>query len=207
MKVIKGLTLLIICLVLIPAALAVHFAPAGGEPEHTVSAATFDRLKRQSADLLSYTSRYNYNSYYCFMVDMSLPSGKNRFFIYDLRKDSIRAAGLTSHGCCGEAFLTGRKFSNGKGSKCSSLGKYMIGQSYIGKFGRAYRLHGLENSNSNAYERYVVLHAFECIPDREIHPYQLCQSDGCPTVSHPMFRRLDSLLKSSTRPVLLQIFE
>lgn len=34
----------------------------------------------------NYAMQNNYSTKYCFLVDMSLPSGSNRFFVYDLEK-------------------------------------------------------------------------------------------------------------------------
>src|SRR5688572_16448516 len=44
----------------------------------------------------SYALQNDLSTEYCFLVDMSLPSGRNRFFIYDLKKNSVVYAGLVS---------------------------------------------------------------------------------------------------------------
>jgi hypothetical protein len=88
---------------------------------------------------------------------MTLPSGQNRFFIYDITKDTIRNSGLVTHGRCNEMWLDGRKYSNTPGCGCTSLGKYKIGNSYMGRFGLAYKLYGLDKTNNNAFKRFVVL--------------------------------------------------
>jgi hypothetical protein len=82
---------------------------------------------------------------------MSLPSGQNRFFVYDLKKDTIKNAGVVTHGRCNQQWLEGRKYSNEAGCGCTSLGKYKIANSYYGRFGLAYKLHGLDKTNSNAF--------------------------------------------------------
>ena len=43
---------------------------------------------------------------------MGLPSGKNRFFIYDLQKDSIVHFAVVAHGNCRSGFLKDPLFSN-----------------------------------------------------------------------------------------------
>lgn len=138
---------------------------------------------------------------------MDMPSGSNRFFIYDLEKDSLLDAALVTHGRCNEAWLEGRKYSNEVGSGCTSPGRYKIGNPYMGRFGLAYKLHGLDSSNSNAYARYVVLHAMECVPDNEVDPYPICQSDGCPAVPANFLKKLAHIIDRSPRPVLLWIYE
>lgn len=64
------------------------------------------------------------------------------------------------------------------GSGCTSLGKYKIGGAYQGQFGLAYKLYGLDSTNSNAYQRNVVLHAYDRVPDNEVYK-EICQSSGC----------------------------
>ncbi len=87
------------------------------------------------------------------------------------------------HGSCRETFLDEAKFSNVPGCGCSSLEKYKIGEKYRGQYGKSYKLYGLENTNSNAYKRAIVLHGFSCAPDEEIYPGVVCNSLGCAMVS------------------------
>jgi hypothetical protein len=137
---------------------------------------------------------------------MSLPSYQKRFFVYDLIKDTIGNSGLVAHGNCNEYFLEGRKYSNVIGCGCTSLGKYKIGYSYVGRFGRAFKLYGLESTNDNAFARYVVLHSYECVPETEVEE-DICQSNGCPMVSPGFLKELQPMIKESARPVLLWIFQ
>ena len=153
-----------------------------------------------------FVANNQYNTDYCFLVDLSLSSNQNRFFVYDLRKDSIIRSGLVTHGRCNQRWLEGRKYSNEVGCGCSSLGKYKIGYSYYGHFGLAFKLYGLDKTNSNAYKRYVVLHAHECVPDYEV-ANDICQSDGCPTVSPQFLRQLHPVIKGSKKPVLLWMYD
>ncbi len=100
------------------------------------------------------------------------------------------SSSLVAHGRCNETWLKGRKYGNDEGCGCSSLGKYKIGNPYHGRFGLAYKLHGLDATNNNAFKRYVVLHSHECVPNNEVAPYPICQSDGCPTVSAAFLKQL-----------------
>jgi hypothetical protein len=137
---------------------------------------------------------------------MSMPSGQNRFFIYDLKKDSLMNSGLVAHGNCFQNWLEGRKYSNVVGCGCTSLGKYKVGIHYTGKFGYSYKLHGLDSSNNNAFERTVVLHSHSCIPESEVAD-DICQSNGCPTVSPNFLEQLKTIINHSKKPVLLWIYE
>lgn len=165
------------------------------------------KIQAHALAAATYVRQHKYNTRFCFLVDMSRPSGANRFFVYNLEKDSLELSGLVAHGRCNENWLEGRKYSNVSGSGCTSLGIYKIGGAYSGSFGLAYKLHGLDTSNNNAFNRYVVLHSHTCVPVSEVSPDEICQSDGCPTVSPVFLSKLARKLDGSTKPVLLWIYE
>lgn len=165
-----------------------------------------EKLKRKTTDAISFARKNGYNTTVCFFIDMSISSGNNRFFVYDMTNYTIQSAGLVTHGRCNQMWLEGRKYSNVPGGGCTSLGKYKIGDSYYGTFGLAYKLYGLEKTNNNAFKRFVVLHSHECVPENEV-PDEICQSDGCPTVSPKFLQELKPIIDKSTKPILLWIFE
>lgn len=167
---------------------------------------SMEKLKEKAGIAKSFVQQKRFNENVCFLIDMSLPSGQNRFFIYDLMNDSLKASALVAHGNCYEYWLEGRRYSNVVGSGCTSLGKYKIGYSYTGKFGYSYKLYGLDSSNNNAFERTVVLHAHSCIPETEVAD-DICQSNGCPTVSPNFLNELKSIINTSKKPLLLWIYE
>lgn len=141
------------------------------------------------------------------MIDMSLPSGRQRFFVYNIKKDSIEMGGLVTHG---SGSITGREdlfFSNEPGSNCTSLGKYKIGNAYQGRFRLAYKLYGLDKTNSKAFERFVVLHAHSCVPANDVYPLPICPSQGCPTVAPEFLQKLTRYINSSDEPILLSIYK
>ena len=160
----------------------------------------------RAREVFNYANQKGYSTQYCFLIDMSLPSGWDRFFIYDLEKRSVAYSGLVAHGSCNERFISQARFSNTNNSGCSSLGRYKVGAFYRGNYGKSYRLHGLDNSNSNAYQRAVVMHAYDCVPDEEIYPRVLCNSLGCPMVSYNFFDQLSRIIKHSEKPILLWIY-
>ncbi len=167
---------------------------------------TYRKLEQKAAIARQFVNQKGFNESICFLIDMSLPSGENRFFIYNLKKDTLQNAGLVAHGNCFEYWLEGRKFSNKVGSGCTSLGKYRVGYSYTGKFGLSYKLYGLETTDNNAFERTVVLHAHSCIPETEVKD-EICQSNGCPMVSPGLLQQLKSIINTSKKPLLLWIYE
>ena len=179
--------------------------PATKKPS-TVKPVRKSTLSSRATEVSNYVVQKGYSTKYCFLIDMSLPSGSNRFFIYDLQKGSVAYSGLVAHGSCEERFLSRARFSNVNNSGCSSLGRYKVGAFYNGKYGESFRLHGLDNSNSNAFPRGVVIHGYDCVPDEEIFPRVLCNSLGCPMVSYNFFDKLSRIISGSEKPILLWIY-
>lgn len=154
----------------------------------------------------SYALQNDFSTSYCFFLDMSIHSGRKRFFVYDLDKNMVILSGLVAHGSCKQGFLDEAKFSNVPGCGCSSLGKYKIGEKYRGQYGTSYKLYGLENTNSNAYKRAVVLHGLSSIPDEEIYPKLVCNSFGCPMVSTAFLQKLAFIIDATKKPIVLWIY-
>ncbi|MNJ93594.1 hypothetical protein D3C87_112790 [compost metagenome] len=179
--------------------------------------AVVDREENTPSDAFRYTmaiknvkkriiNNKEYNSDISFLLDMKRPSGRNRFFVVDLKTDRILDQGLVAHGSGSE---TGKKnllqFSNTDNSHATSLGSYAIGSSYNGKFGKAYKLYGLDSSNSNAYARNIVLHKYDRMPyDEQVDP--VCLSEGCPMVNVEFYKRLQNLIDSSKKQIVLHIY-
>lgn len=157
-------------------------------------------------DAKSFTEKNGFNDSIAFMADMNKASGLKRFYVIDLKKESLLNASLVTHGRCNQAWLEGRKYGNEPGCGCTSTGKYKIGKAYHGQFGLAYKLYGLEKTNNNAFKRFVVLHSHDCVPSSEV-VFDICQSDGCPTVSPDFLFQLKPIIEGSKKPVLLWIFE
>lgn len=173
-------------------------APKARTPE-TVSAIRLAKARK-------FAREKNFDTSYCLLVNMGIPSGTNRFFLYHFGKDTILIQGLVTHGQGGSDFYAPPVFSNGVGSYCTSLGRYRVGQKYYGQFGLAYKLYGLDKTNSNAYVRAVVLHAHECVPETESGEL-ICRSQGCPTVAPGFLKQLEPLLDAAKKPLLLWIYK
>jgi L,D-transpeptidase catalytic domain len=166
---------------------------------------TMLRLNKKANLARDYVEAHDFNTEHCFLLDMRLPSGEKRFFVYNLQKDSAETAGLVTHGS-GITNSNSPVFSNTPNSYCTSLGKYRVGKPYQGKFGLAYKLYGLESSNSKAFDRFVVLHAHECVPNEEVAPQVICESWGCPTVAPAFLTKLQSYIDVSSKPIMLWIY-
>jgi len=163
-------------------------------------------LNKRAEEIKLYAQKKGYSTRYCFLLDMRLHSGLKRFFVYDLSKNAVLFSGLVAHGCCDQNFLKQARFSNTPGQGCTSIGIYKIGHAYYGQYGKAYKLIGLQNSNSNAFNRGIVLHSYRSVPDEESYPKPICNSSGCPMVSFTFFKKLSFILDGSNKPVLLWVY-
>lgn len=152
---------------------------------------------------LKKNSKYNKDVF--FLLDMRIPSNKNRFFVFDTKKNQVTDLGLVAHGS-GSGSATGElQFSNTDGSLMTSLGKYYIGNSYHGTFGKAYRMYGLDATNSNAFLRNIVLHSHKRMPyEEQISPIIL--SWGCPMLNEKFYLRIQDVLDTSEKNILMYIY-
>ncbi|WP_029278790.1 murein L,D-transpeptidase catalytic domain-containing protein [Pedobacter borealis] len=164
-----------------------------------------DRIK----EALVFCQKNKMDTSIAIMVDMGIHSGKNRIFVYDFKQKQITIEGLCAHGVGGGSTPTKPVFSNKEGSYCTSLGKYKVkGRSYSNwGINVHYKMYGLEKTNNNAFKRIVVLHSYTPAPNQEIYPQTLFgQSAGCPVLSDGTMRKIDGLLKTRKKPVLLWIY-
>lgn len=174
----------------------------------------FSNLQKKAEKAFEYSKKNKLDTGICILIDMDIHSGKNRLFLWDFKKDSILKEGLCSHGSCGgktgpETSTRKAVFSNVHQSYCSSLGKYKIGKRGYSNYGIHinYKLHGLESSNNNAYDRIIVLHSYGGVPDDEIYPGHVMNSLGCPMVSNKMMKYLDKKLKKAEGNVMMWIYK
>ena len=173
----------------------------------SVSSSIEQRLQERVKIIKQFISTNpKYNKELAFFIDMRVMSGKNRFIVYDLKNDKIVDQGLVAHGLGSETGqMEDLKFSNTNSSFCTSLGKYSIGQDYFGKYGKAYKLFGLDFTNSNAFARSIVLHKYDKVPYEE-QDYNIVHSLGCPMVNEIYFNRIEKLIDNSKRNIILDIY-
>ncbi|MFB9080339.1 murein L,D-transpeptidase catalytic domain-containing protein [Flavobacterium procerum] len=175
--------------------------------DDALSTIEIERINTRIVDIKNMiSSDSKYNSKIVFLVDMKVPSGKNRFFIYDLEKNEVIDQGLVAHGSGSETGVKGvLKFSNTLNSNCTALGRYAIGKNYKGIFGKAYRLAGLEETNNNAVKRAIVLHHYSAVPYAE-QDYYISNSHGCPMVNEQFFKRIEKIIDSSKSNIIMDIY-
>ncbi|SHM46907.1 murein L,D-transpeptidase catalytic domain-containing protein [Flavobacterium pectinovorum] len=157
---------------------AVSFFGNIKENNNSFTAAELERFNEQVTEVKAIiNTKSNYNTKIAFFVDMKIKSGKNRFFVYDLVNEKIIDQGVVAHGSGSETKIKGElKFSNEPNSNSTSLGRYSIGKSYNGMFGKSYRLSGMDETNSNASKRAIVLHPYSAVPEEEQDYYIFKQS-------------------------------
>lgn len=157
-------------------------------------------------EIKSFIKDKAYNQDLAIFINFKIPSGRYRYFIYDLKNNKIVQKAIVAHGS-GSVISgsTALKFSNIEGSYQSSLGKYVIGESYMGQFGKAYRLKGLDPTNDNAMQRAIVLHSFSSVPDVESEKSS-CLSLGCPMLSIKAFKETAKYIDQSEKPIILYTF-
>ena len=152
----------------------------------------------------------NYNKYinknydYTIIVDYSIHSGKNRFFMYNNKKECI----LKSLCENGKEIKGIPVFSNTIGSNCSSLGKFEIKSFNIMSNNLpSFILKGLDKSNNNATKRQILIHPYYTVPDFEIYPFKLPikTSKGCFIISPWKFKCLQNLIKNK-KVILYSIY-
>ena len=166
----------------------------------------YKKIKQKLTDAKKYVATHKMSNTYCILIDMALPSNKKRMYVYQLSNDSLLTKGLVAHGNCNTSFLKEAEFSNTPECGCSALGKYKIGYKYNGQFGEAFKLYGLDSSNSNAFKRFIVLHSYSCVPNEETD-YPICNSLGCPMVSPNFLTEIKTYIQLTNKPILLWMFQ
>lgn len=159
------------------------------------------------AQVRDYCERRGYSTDYYILVDFSIPSGKKRFFVYDLQREKRVLSSYCMHGSGKGNTDAKPKFSNDYGSGCSSLGRYvMVGRGR--KFKNSIRLRGLDKTNFLAETRGILIHSAGKVTrfsgEKEFIPVG-SESRGCFTVSRNCAAKVMEIYKESSekRPVML----
>ena len=155
-----------------------------------------------------YCDRWGYSTDYYILVDFSKPSGKNRFFIYDLQRGKRLMSSYCMHGSGKGNTAAQPKFSNTPGSGCTSLGRYVMIRKGGMKFKNCVRLRGLDKSNYLAEARGILIHSAGKVTrfsgGKEYIPLGT-ESRGCFTVSRNCVEKVMQIYKESSkrRPILI----
>lgn len=157
-----------------------------------------ERFRRRAAALVAYCCERGYNDRFVLLWDLSLHSGRRRFVVWNVAEDRAEHCFVASHGS-GSAKRHVRsayaECSNEDGSHLSSEGRALVAERYEGRYGVAYRLDGLDETNSALRERCVVLHGWRYTTSFPIFPFPTVGSWGCPVLSQRAMKKLDKILQ------------
>jgi hypothetical protein len=133
------------------------------------------------------------------VIDYSLPSSRQRLWVFDLHRDALLYNTYVAHGK-NSGMDVPHHFSNSPSSKETSLGTYVTRSTYIGSKGYSLNLQGLEKGfNDNAYSRRVVMHgAWYVEPDFIKRMGRAGRSWGCPSVAASMAKSIINTIKDGS---------
>lgn len=133
------------------------------------------------------------------VIDYSLPSSKQRMWVFDIKRDKLLYNTHVAHGL-NSGMTTPTKFSNKDSSKQSSLGTYVTKNTYVGANGYSLNLQGLEkNFNDHALDRRIVMHgAWYVEPSFIKKAGRAGRSWGCPSIAPSLARPLINTIKDGS---------
>lgn len=133
------------------------------------------------------------------VIDYSLPSSKQRMWVFDLRKEKLLYNTYVAHGM-NSGMSTPHHFSNKSSSKETSLGTYVTRDTYMGSKGLSLNLQGLERGfNDNAYNRRVVIHgAWYVEADFIKKTGRAGRSWGCPSIAQTLAKPVINTIKNGS---------
>ena len=133
------------------------------------------------------------------VIDYSLPSNKQRMWVFDVRKERLLYNTYVAHGK-NSGTNRANHFSNTNSSKQSSLGTYITKGTYMGSKGYSLNLQGLDKGfNDNAYNRRVVVHgAWYVEPDFIKKAGRAGLSWGCPAISQKLAKPVINAIKNGS---------
>lgn len=133
------------------------------------------------------------------VIDYSLPSSKQRMWVFDLNHERLLYNTYVAHGT-NSGMDTPHHFSNKMSSKETSLGTYVTRDTYMGSKGLSLNLQGLERGiNDNAYNRRVVIHgAWYVEPDFIKKTGRAGRSWGCPSIAKTLAKPVINTIKNGS---------
>ena len=128
------------------------------------------------------------------IVDYTLPSEKERFYVLNMWKKVLEHKTFVSH-AVNSGFRKPYIFSNTPNSKMSSVGEFLTAETYKGKNGLSIRIEGkTKGVNNNARRRFIVIHGSTYAEKSFFDTHgMLGRSEGCFAI--PMSVHLDIIPK------------
>lgn len=133
------------------------------------------------------------------IIDYSLPSSCERFYVINLARKCLVHKTLVAHGRnSGELYAL--KFSNKARSHQSALGFYITGNPYVGGQGYSMILNGIDTGfNDQARMRAIVIHGADYATENYIKRYgRLGRSFGCPALPPDVNKEIIDLIKEGS---------
>ena len=143
-------------------------------------------FRHRATEAAEYCQKSGYNQRYVLLWDLSRHSGRRRFVVWNIIKGRVEHAFVASHGSGSRRSHVPSAYaqvSNEDGSHLSSVGRALVAERYIGRYGVAYRLDGLDDENVAMRKRCIVLHGWQYTTSFPIWPLPTMGSWGCPVLS------------------------
>ena len=124
------------------------------------------------------------------IADFGLHSARRRFHFVNLDREEVKSYHV-SHGAGSDPEHDGwlNSYSNVEGSNATSKGAYVTWEWYVGRYGTSVRLGGLDSTNDNALQRYIVMHRAKDAEPSHIEQWgRLGRSNGCFALGEEQFR-------------------
>lgn len=124
------------------------------------------------------------------IADFGVHSAERRFHFVNLDREEVQSYHV-SHGTGSDPEHDGwlNHYSNREGSNATSRGAYVTWEWYQGRYGTSVRLGGLDQTNSNALQRYIVMHRANYAEPSHINRWgRLGRSNGCFAMGEEQFR-------------------
>ncbi|MCP0913436.1 MULTISPECIES: murein L,D-transpeptidase catalytic domain family protein [Legionella] len=133
------------------------------------------------------------------VIDYSLPSSKQRMWVFDVSKERLLYNTYVAHGKNSGLDIP-HHFSNKPSSKATSLGTFVTRNTYIGSKGYSLNLQGLEKGfNDNAFNRRVVIHgAWYVEPSFIKKAGRAGRSWGCPSIAQTLAKPVINTIKGGS---------
>lgn len=133
------------------------------------------------------------------VIDYSMPSSKQRMWVFDLDKERLLFNTHVAHGANSGLDIP-HYFSNSNSSHATSLGTFVTRDIYSGHNGLSLNLKGLEKGiNDKALERRVVMHgAWYVDPGFIKKAGRAGRSWGCPAIAASLAKPVINTIKNGS---------
>jgi hypothetical protein len=163
------------------------------------------RFRQRAVEAAKYCRENGYNQRVVLLWDLSIHSGRRRFVVWNIAEGRAEYAFVASHGSGSRRSHVPSAYarvSNADGSHLSSVGRVLVAERYVGRYGVAYRLDGLDETNSAMRRRCIVLHGWRYTTSFPVWPLPTIGSWGCPVLSRRDMNILDKILQQEQSVVL-----